>query len=182
MRKIVSIIKYSLISLGGIFVLILFYLSVNIAIALSAPKVKENALKNNDVRYVLNWCELGESKIVNVKNSTVSARSFTGDYVDKIEIVVKDVSVEDLEARVSKNEAWYRCDKLPKVVLDAVKFSSGWNDSDSNKWFPDETEILTEKYYVYVWQMVIHGSRVSAAELVFINPRDNKVYFFGGKT
>ena len=141
--------------------------------------VDEQASKS-DVRFVLNWCELGDQRIEKVLHSHVSARSLTGDHLDAYAIKITDVSVDELTkvGRVGNNR-WYRCDSLPKILDDAVSFVGGWQHE--NPWFPTEESIRTTDFYVYTMSIYTHGVTPSAAELIFIKPADKMVYFVSAK-
>lgn len=142
---------------------------------------QDNLASIHDVRFVLNWCGLGDERTERVVHSHVSARSFTGDHLDAYAIKISNVDVSELE---SKGEGysgrWYRGDQLPQILSNAVTFVSGWRHEIT--WFPAEAELRSSKYYVYSWSIYLHGISPSAAELIFVRPSDNMVFYFGGKT
>jgi hypothetical protein len=85
-------------------------------------------------------------------------------------------STDDFKGR------WYRGDQLPKILDDAVSFVGGWLGSDDISWFPKEAELRSSEIYIYPWSIHYHGTRPSAAEIIFVRPKDKMVFFFGGKT
>jgi cytoskeletal protein RodZ len=50
-----------------------------------------------DVRFVLNWCRLGDDRIEEVVHSYESARSFTGDHLDAHAIRISRVTTDELK-------------------------------------------------------------------------------------
>lgn len=135
----------------------------------------------DDVRYVLNWCRLGDSRTEEVIHSYVSSRSFTGDQLDAHAIRISHVSIDELK-HDELGAGWYRCDQLKGVLADALDFVGGWSSNDDIKWFPTKEQLLTSDYYVYPWSIYCHGTRPSAAKLIFVRPSDRMVFYFGCKT
>jgi hypothetical protein len=137
----------------------------------------------HDVRFVLNWCRLGEERIEKVIHSYVSPRSFTGDYLDAYAIKISRLEVSELAATTSETSGrWYRGDQLPPVVNDAIEFFGAWLGSDEIRWFPKEAELRSKNVYVYPWAIYTHEVRPTAVELIFVRPSDNMVFYFGSKT
>lgn len=159
------------ISLIGI-ILILGYFAYSMTIG--NKNVKNEATKS-DVRFVLNWCGLGDQRIKKVTNSYQSAHSFTGDYLDAYAIDISEVTEDELK---NKN-GFYRLDSLPQVLNDAVKMASGWQHEIP--WFPKLEDLKKEDVYVYPWSIYCNGISPSGAELIFVVPKDKKVYYIGTK-
>jgi hypothetical protein len=137
----------------------------------------------HDVRFVLNWCGLGEERIEKVTHSYVSSRSFTGDHLDAYAIKIARLDIAELTATTSETSGqWYRGDQLPPVVNDALVFVGAWLGSDEITWFPKEAELRSKRVYVYPWAIYTHGVRPTAVELIFVRPSDNMVFYFGSKT
>lgn len=159
------------ISLIGI-ILFLGYLAYSMIIG---NKTVENEATKSDVRFVLNWCGLGDQRIEKVTNSYESGRSFTGDYLDAYGIEISNVTLDELK---NKN-GFYRLDSLPQVLNDAVKMTNGWQYEIP--WFPKLEELKQEDVYVYPWSIYCNGITPSGAELIFVIPKDKKVYYIGTK-
>ena len=134
----------------------------------------------SDVKFVLNWCGLGDARIENVNHSLVSARSFNGDHLDAYSIKVSSITVEELEKGNGNLGQWHRCDSLPVILSEAVQFVS--ISQEDIKWFPNEEELRTKNFYVYPWSIYCTGISPSGAELIFVNPSENIVYFISSKT
>ena len=142
---------------------------------------KADSASAHDVRFVLNWCELGDQRIEKVLHSHVSSRSFTGDHLDAYAIKISHVELAELTKETDDFRGrWYRGDQLPKVLDDAVGFVGGW--LHELPWFPSEEQLRSSEFYVYSWSIYCHGVRPTAAELIFIRPSDQMVFYFGGKT
>jgi hypothetical protein len=139
---------------------------------------KINTASTKDVRFIFNWSNLGEDRIEKVINSHISSRSFTGDHVDAYAIRVKHISIEELTAK--KDHQWYRADQLPKVPGDAVSFVGPW--LHEIPWFLGEAELRSSEIYVYLCSIHYYGINPSAAEIIFVRPKDKMVFFFSGKT
>lgn len=142
---------------------------------------KSQTAAAKDVRFVLNWCDLGDQRIEKVLHSHVSARSFTGDHLDAHAIRISHIGIDELTNQKDElHGRWYRGDQLPEVVSDAVNFAGGW--LHELPWFPTVDQLRSSEVYVYPWSIHLHGVRPSAAELIFIRPSDKMVFYFGGKT
>jgi hypothetical protein len=142
-------------------------------------KVEDNATKS-DVRFVLNWCGLGDQRIEKVIKSYTSARSFTGDHLDAYAIKITNVTINEL---VRKNRTgvgqWYRADSLPTILDEAVTFIGDWQNE--TPWFPTEDSIRTKDFYVYPWSIYCHGIKPTATELIFVKPKEKMVYYVSAK-
>ena len=112
----------------------------------------------------------------------VSARSFTGDHLDAYAIRITHVDAAEL---VSMGDdfggRWYRGDDLPKILDDAVAFVGRWVDGDETSWFPSEEELREPEFYAYPWSVYFHGVTPTAAELIFVRPSDNMIFYIGSK-
>jgi hypothetical protein len=145
-------------------------------------KGRTNLVSVRDVGFVLNHCGLGTDRIEAVVNSYVSARSFTGDHLDAYAIKVARLELTELSVTENGGAArWYRGDKLPPVVSDAVEFVSAWDSTDEIAWFPKKSELRSADIYVYPVSIYTHGIRPTAAQLVFVRPTDKMVFYFGSK-
>ncbi len=144
-------------------------------------QTKIDTASPHDIRFVLNWCKLGDQRTERVIHSHVSSRSFTGDHLDAYAIKISRVELAELTKETDDFRGrWYRGDQLPKVLDDAVGFVGGW--LHEIPWFPSEAELRSSEFYVYPWSIYCHGVRPSAVELIYIRPSDRMVFFFGGKT
>ncbi|AUC79264.1 hypothetical protein CW736_07655 [Nonlabens sp. MB-3u-79] len=159
------------ISLIGI-ILILGYLAYSTTIG---NKTVENKATKSDVRFVLNWCRLGDERIEKVTNSYESGRSFTGDFLDAYAIDISKVTREELKNK----KGFYRLDSLPKVLKDAVEMTSGWEHEIP--WFPKLEDLKKEEVYVYPWSIYCNGVTPTGAELIYVVPKNKKVYYIGTK-
>jgi hypothetical protein len=159
----------SLIGLIGIGGFLLFSLG-------PGNKTEINQATKSDVRFVLNWCGLGDNRIEEVLNSQVSARSFTGDHLDAYQIRISHVTIDELTRQQEHRlKTWYRCDSLPQILDGAVELVCGWQHEID--WFPIEKEIRTTNFYVYPWKISSHGISPDAAQLIFVEPRTNMIYY-----
>jgi len=138
------------------------------------------AATKQDVRFVLNWCELGDARIEQVVHSYESARSFTGDHLDAYAIKISRVDVDELKPD-DFGSGWCRCDELDGVLKDAVDFAVGWLHQDEIGWFLTEDELRSDRIYVYPWSIYCHGTRPSAIELIFVRPSDKMVFYMSAK-
>ena len=73
----------------------------------------ENSASKSDVRFVLNWSELGDERIEKVIKSYESARWFTGDHLDAYAIKITDISISELSS--TQAGKWYQVDSLPEI-------------------------------------------------------------------
>ena len=164
------------ISLVGVIIIVTYLLY---SMTVGNANVEDNATKS-DVRFVLNWCGLGDQRIEKVMKSYTSARSFTGDHLDAYAIKITNVTVDELVNK-SANQIgqWYRADSLPQILDEAVTFIGGWQHE--TPWFPKEDSIRTKDFYVYPWSIYCHGVTPTATELIFVKPKEKMVYYVSAK-
>jgi len=164
------------ISLIGVIVIVGYLLY---STTLGNTTVEGKATKS-DVRFVLNWCELGDQRIDKVLKSYKSARSLTGDHLDAYAIKITNVTVDELLNNTpNRTGQWYRMDSLPKVLDEAVAFVGSWQHE--TPWFPSEDILRTKDFYVYPWSIYCHGISPTSAKLIFINPTEKMVYYISAE-
>lgn len=189
MKRIWPVVKWFLIVWGAVSLVAVLVAGTLIVRRFSGPEsmlgssnVDSSATASKqDVRFVLNWCRLGDSRIEEVVHSYQSARSFTGDHLDAHAIRITKVSTDELVAD-DAGGGWVRCDKTQGVLKDAVDFVASWAGRHETLWFPPAEQLNSADFYVYSWSIYCHGTRPSAAELIFVHPSSKMVYYFGGKT
>ena len=130
---------------------------------------------------MLNWCNLGDEKIEKVVHSYISSRFFTGDHLDAHAIRISKIDLSELKED-GYGDGWFRGDQLPEVLSKGMKFVDSWLPSEKIPWFLDEKEIRSSEVFIYPWSIYFHGTCPTAAEIIFVRPKDKLVYFFGGKT
>lgn len=177
MRIVWSILKWFLVVWGGVCLVGVLVLGGAIAFQIGPGNVdRSNAASKKDVRFVLNWCELGDERIEKVVHSYQSARSFTGDHLDAYAIKITYVSPEEL-TRDDFGSRWFRCDKLDGVLKDAVDFAVSWLHQDEISWFMNENELRSEEVFVYPGSINCHGTQPDAVELIFVRPKHRMVFY-----
>ncbi|MFD0793815.1 hypothetical protein ACFQZX_09305 [Mucilaginibacter litoreus] len=169
------LITWGAICLAGI-VLFVSYIAYSLTFG---NKTSIDEASKSDVRFVLNWCGLGDNRINKVIKSYASPTSLTGDHLDAYSIKITDVTLSELQKENITMGRWYRCDSLPKTLDDAIEFMAGFEAEIS--WFPKEQDLRTKNFYVYPWSMGYHGVRPYSAQLIFLNPKDKIVYYIDGK-
>jgi hypothetical protein len=140
-----------------------------------ACRARSGHADRHDVRFVLNWCELGDERVEEVVESYQSARNITGDHLDAYAISISHVDEEELLA--AADPGWTRGDELEGVLDDAVSFAGLWPAEDRIPWFPDESELRSDEFYVHPWSISYHGLHVDAVKLIFVRPRDSMVFY-----
>ncbi len=182
MKRVLSIGKWLLLAWGGFSLLGAVVIAGFVAYSVGvANRTKTDSTSPRDVRFVLNWCRLGEDRIESVVRSYESSRSFTGDHLDAYAIRVKHLTVEELTASTDEFRGrWYRGDQLPKVLDDTISFVGGWLHEIA--WFPMEDELRSSDVYIYPWSIRLHGVQPSATQLIFARPKDGMIFYFSGKT
>ncbi|HUW59918.1 MAG TPA: hypothetical protein VMZ06_02840 [Candidatus Bathyarchaeia archaeon] len=186
MKRLLKVAKYLLLIWGGLTLACVVVLAALTAYRMNVGgflRDKTDQATADDVRFVLNWCELGVWRIESVVHSHVSPRSLTGDYTDAYAIKISQVTPEELllAGGTFSTHYWYRGDQLPKMIDDAIPLVVGSVKCDNLYWFPPETELRSSEIYVYPWTIGYHGIEVRSAELIFTRPADKMVFFFGGK-
>jgi hypothetical protein len=163
------------ISLIGL-ILIVSYLTYSMTIG---NKTENDKATKSDVRFVLNWCELGDDRIENVVRSYTSARSFTGDHVDVYSIKISHISMDELKKTNYGVGHWYRCDTIPEILDGAISLAGRFQDETD--WFPKEETLRTKGFYVYPVNIYCNGTSPIGTQLIFINPKDKMVYYIDVK-
>jgi hypothetical protein len=132
----------------------------------------------SDVRFVLNWCGLGDERIESVVHSYLSPRSGPGgsDYLDAYAIKITHVDTGEL----TEAQGWYRGDRLPPILDGAASFVGSW--LHEVPWYPTESDLRSPNYYVYPWLIETHGLDVASVQAIFVRAADNMVFYFGGST
>jgi hypothetical protein len=184
MRKLLPFLKWFLLIWGGLSLVGAIGIGGFFAYQLGPGNIdKIDSASNKDVRFVLNWCELGDERIEKVIHSHISSRSFTGDHLDAYAIQISHVSIAELTAKKEDfHGRWYRGDEVSGVLDDAVDFLAGWLNSGEIPWFPSEEELRSDGYFVYPRSIYCHGVRPIAAQLIFVRSTDKMIFYFSGKT
>jgi len=135
-----------------------------------------------DVRFVLNWCHLGESRIEEVLHSYKSARSLTGDHLDAYAIRISHVDISELKKdQDAFGQRWQRGDQAQGVVNNAIEFVTGWLDRDAISWFLTPEDIRSDQIYIFPWSTTFLGTRATSAQLIFIRPKDKMIFYISCK-
>ena len=108
----------------------------------------------HDIRFVLNWCNLGDERTEEVVHSYASSRSFDGDHLDGHAIRVSHLNETELvhDERGGRG-GWCRGDALSGTAKQAVDFAKGWLGSSEMPWFPTVSEIQSSNMFIYVWSV-----------------------------
>ncbi len=184
--KLRSIIKWFFLVWGVLSLALLLFTAGNFLFrfsdigGVSEPEV--GVATAHDVRFVLNWCKIGDARTEKVVNSYVSPRSFTGDHLDAYAIKVRNLSPTDLPAPQHDSDGgWVRCDQLDPVSREAVQLATGFSSSEIS-WFPNDEELTSSRYFLWVWSINIHGRRPTGAKLIFACPDDSMLFYVSVKT
>ncbi len=130
----------------------------------------------NDVRFVLNWCEIGDENAIKVLKSYDSPHFFNGDYLTAYKIQIKKIDFEKvLKNSNHPNSKWYKSDQLPEILDETIKLI------DANEyhipWFPNSEKIKSSDFYIYPWSIFTNGISPGGAQIILYNPSENIVYF-----
>lgn len=130
----------------------------------------------NDVRFVLNWSELGDHRIAEVVHSYRSKHPLLADHLEAYAIRVTEVHEYELDGSMLAEwprRRWSRGDRLDTLTADALDFAVPAHEIP---WFPTATALKTERYFVYRHAVELHDG-VDAAALVFVRLSDRMVYY-----
>lgn len=184
MKRIMTIAKWIFFIWGGISLLGVIVIAGFITYRQGyGNRPKSDIATPRDVRFVLNWCRLGDERIDKILHSYESSRSLTGDHLVAYAIKITHVDLSELTSITDESQGrWYRGDKLPQFIDAAVDYVSGYLGWNEISWFPNENELRSEKIYLYPWSVYYHGVRPTAAQLIFIRPSDKMVFYISGKS
>ena len=181
MKKTLSVLKWLLIVWGGVCAIGALVLGSLLAYSLGpGNRATIDSAHKRDVRFVLNWCRLGDNRIAEVVHSYESARSLTGDHLDAYAIRVTHVDPSEL-TKDNFGYGWSRCDQTEGILKDAVDFACGWLHKDALAWFPRADELRSSEMYVYPWSIYCCGTRPTAVKLIFVRPKDHMVFYMSTK-
>ncbi len=184
--KIRSVLKWFFVGWGILSFALALIIAALIARRFSDwPEAKPSVdvAQKNDVRFVLNWCGLGETRTEAVINSYTSPRSFTGDHVDAYAIKVRGLGPADMKPPAQSSDGgWVRCDQLDATSRDALRLAAAFSSSPDTAWFPSEEELASSRYFLWVWSITLHGRRATAAKLIFARPEDGMLFYSSVKT
>ncbi len=181
MKKLLPVIKWLLIAWGIVCLIGGIAVIGFVGFQLGPGNSDSSNLANkHDVRYVLNWCRLGDDRIEEVIHSYVSSRSFTGDHLDAHAIRISHVNKSEL-TKDDFGSGWTRGDQVDGVLDDAIKFVEGWLHDENISWFPPSQELRSDEMYIYPWSIYCHGTRPTAVELIFVRPKDRMIFFMSSK-
>lgn len=90
MKRIIPVLKWFLLVWGGISFVGAAVIGAFFIYKLGPGNVdKVDSATAKDVRFVLNWSNLGDERIEKVIHSYISARSLTGDHLDAYAILIR---------------------------------------------------------------------------------------------
>jgi hypothetical protein len=181
MKRLQLFIYRFLIGWGILCAGIAIVLCIAIAYQFGPGKVSNRTASEHDVRYVLNWCELGDDRIAEVLHSHISAGSFSGDHLEAHAIRITTIELSEL-VKNDTGAGWFRGDEVTGVVNDALEFVEEWIPSEEIPWFITEEELRSSEVYVYPWSIFYHGTKPSAVKLIFVRPKDKTVFYFASKS
>lgn len=148
----------------------------------SGNRPTSKTVSKHDVRFVLNWCNLGDDRTEEVVHSYASARSFTGDHLGGHAMRVSHLDGSELVFDEERGGGgWYRGDALTGTAEQAIDFAASWLRLSEMPWFPTIDEIRSPNMYVYVWSIDMSGTRPNAAQIIFASPNDKMIYYFDAK-
>ena len=184
MKKILPILKWFFLIWGGFSFVAMLFLGALFAYWYGpGNKDKIDYADKDDVRFVLNWCGIGDSNFKKVINSFSSAKSFTGDHLEAFSIKVKHISIDELtDGPKNDDTIWHRGDKLDGIIDDAMSFLAGSLTNDIANWFPSEKELRTDRYYCSISTLYYSKETPIGGSLIIIRPSDNMVFYIGEKT
>jgi hypothetical protein len=188
MKRFASICKWSLLIWGAISLAGVIVITGWVGYQFTfGNRNKIDFASPHDVRFVLNWCNLGESRTEKVIHSYQSSRSFTGDHLDAYAIKISRVNPEELTATNAANaeRTWHRGDQLPALLDDAVCFAAmflGDGETGEIPWFPKERNLRSDQFYVFPQSIYYYGGRTISADLIFVRPADKMLFYFSAKT
>jgi hypothetical protein len=179
MKRLLSILKRFLLLWGAFSLIVCIAATGFMFFRLRSMSIdRTDQATNKDVRFVLNWCGLGDQRIEKVIHSFASARNITGDHTDAYAIKITHVAIEELTPKEDLPVGrWYRGDQLPKSLDQPLELVLGWCEFHKLDWFPKTAEVRSSDMYVYPWSVDLHGIEPNAAKLIFVRPKDNMVFY-----
>ena len=173
--KLIFIILGIISFIGVVIIIVVFLYSITFG-----NRTIENKATKSDVKFVLNWCNLGSKREYQVLKSYISARSLTGDHLNAYAIEITDITIEEL---TKNNSKWYRADSLPTILNDVVNFIGDFQYE--MPWFPIEHDIKTKDFYIYPCNLHYYNGNIrrpSAVQIILAKPIDKIIYYISFKT
>ena len=156
---------------GGVCLLAVVGLGLVVAYSVTfGARSRDDHATAHDVRFVLNWAQLGDDRIETVVRSHESAVHFSGDHFTAYAIRVRTLS----EVELASNARWVRGDRADTLTAEAIRFVT--EAGHEAPWLPTAEEFLSDKYYVWRWRVEVMDG-VSAATLIFARPSDKMIFY-----
>ena len=156
---------------GGVCLLAVVGLGLVVAYSVTfGARSRDDRATARDVRFVLNWVQLGGDRIETVVRSHESAVHFTGDHFTAYAIRVRTLS----EVELASNARWVRGDRADTLMDEAIRFVT--EAGHEAPWLPTAEEFLSDNYYVWRWRVEVMDG-VSAATLIFARPSDKMIFY-----
>ena len=177
-----SIVKWLLIGWGIVCLIGLIVIGGTIGYLIGPGNVAvSDSATKQDVRFVLNECQLGDERIEEVVHSYQSTRGFSGTHLETYLIKISHVDPSEL-TRDNFGYGWFRCDELDGVLKEAVNFATGRiQQYKIGWWFLTEEELGSSEVFVYPQSIYCHGTQPSAAKLIFVKPKNKMVFYMSAR-
>ena len=142
-------------------------------------KAKINSASSKDITHILNWARLGGNRVQSVLHSYESSRSFTGDHLDIYAIQTTGISEDELQ----NTDLWSRGDQLDAISSKGVSLVNSFISSNTDyNWFPNKEQLMSKRMYITSWSISFHSKQATSAQIIFVNPATNIVYYASVKT
>ncbi len=150
-------------------------------IGVQRPKVDQLTPKR--AMFVLNWGNIGENaKIDKIMHSYESPRSLTGDHLDAYCIKIDSFPDSVLKVDEGRPQEWSQAPVTERILKKAVELSSNAAVSDGLKWFPQATDLNSDRFYLSFHQIVLHDQFPTAVQLIAYDRKEELLYYLSYKT
>ena len=133
----------------------------------------------NDVRFVLNWGHIPTDQKYSVVHSYRTAPHFNGDHLTAFAIQLETFPESLLQTKQSPR--WIRGPATNSAFADALKGAHVEAFSDKLTWFPDESELNSEQFYLHFAKVSLVDGEVNAADIIAFDRHRKVLYYISFK-
>jgi len=129
--------------------------------------------------FVLHWSNIGDkAKIEKILHSFESPRSFTGDHADFYSLKIDKFPEPILQLNDKEPvKYWIEGPVNNSILKDAIDAVCVGASSESVAWFPQPTEINSNRFYLSFNTVVIHNQYPTAVQLIAYDRKEKILYY-----
>lgn len=134
-----------------------------------------------DVLFVLNWGQIPTDQKYQVLHSYRSPTSFTGDHCEAYAISIERFPDSLLQPSQNSPARWSVSPPTNSVFVEAVRSAYVNVVSDRQEWFPSPDDLLSDRFYLSFWRVVLTPPSVQSAQILAYDRKNHTLYYVSFK-